>query len=208
MVDLESLALGALLGILVSKERQVQEGFLGFLACLEQVDPLVSKVTGEYLGTLGHLGWEWRDQLDQLDLMDHPDQLGLENQGHKDSEDLQGNTVVVVCLVVPAPLDRLAIVSFVKHLKCKQTEEDKRKDKLSLTDPSFTFLKMDHACWKHSTTAKVVTNVNCQVLDTCHAAAVPVILVTNIILFFISHHLCVPHSSPFCALVPYDFVIS
>jgi len=101
----------------------------------------------------------------------------------------------VECPVVLALLVLLVIVSFVKHLRCKPIEEDKRKDKHSLLDPRYSILDLDHACWKVSTTAKVVTNMN-----TCSVAG-SVIFVTNMILLLIPHLLCVHHPSSSCALV-------
>lgn len=195
LVDLESLALGVQLVTLESREKQDQEGFLGYLACLVTADHPVSRVIGEYLGILDLLEWEWRDLLGQPVLMDHLDPKGLENLDHKVLEDLLGNSVVVECPVVLALLVPLATASFVKHLRCKPIEEDKRKDKLSLFDPRYSILDLDRACWKHSTTAKVVTNMN------SWSIVGPVIFVTNMILLLIPHLLCVHHSSPSCALV-------
>lgn len=201
LVDLENLAQGVLLVTLVFKERQGQEGFLGFLAYLALLDHLVSRVTGEYRGILDLLGWEWKDQLDQQDLMDHPVLLGLENLERRVLEDHLGNTVAVVCLAGPAQLAPLATASFVRHLRCKPTEEDKRKDNNKMFDSSYSILGLDHACRKLSTTAKVVTNMNSRRM------VGSIIFVTNIILVFISHHFCVPQSSASCALVPYIDII-
>lgn len=195
LVDLENLALGVLLVTLESREKQDPEGFLGYLACLGTVDHLVSRVTGDYLGILDPQEWEWRDLLAQQVLMDHKDPPELENLDPKVLEDLLENTVAVECPVVLALLVLLVIVSFVKHLRCKPIEEDKRKDKHSLFDPRYSILDLDHACWKVSTTAKVVTNMN-----TCPLAG-SVIFVTNMILLLIPHLLCVHHPSSTCALV-------
>jgi len=198
LVDPESLAQGALSGIPEFKEKQDPEGFLVFLACLDLVDHLVLRVTGAYRVTLGPLEWEWRDLLDQQDLMEFLDHLELENLEHRDSEDLPENTVVVVC---PAALDlsaHPATASFVKHLRCKLTEAAKRKAKQNLTDQCNFSERMNHVCQKLMTTAEVVTNVNCLLLDTRHTV-VPVIFVTNIILLFISHHLCFLHPSSPCS---------
>ena len=91
---------------LVFKERQGPEGFLGFLAYLALVDHLASRVTGVYQGIMDLLGWVWRDQLDQQDLMDPPVLLGPENLEHRALEDHLGNTVsvciscVVFCCVL------------------------------------------------------------------------------------------------------------
>jgi len=201
LVDLENLAQGVLLVTLVFKERQGPEGFLGFLAYLVLVDHLDSRVTGVYQGTLDLLGWVWRDQLDQQDLMDPPVLLGLENLEHKVSGDHLGNTVAVVCPVAPALSAPLATASFVRHLRCKPTEEDRRKDNNQMFDSSYSILGLDHACRKLSTTAKVVTNMNSR------RVVGSMIFVTNIILVFISHHFCVPQSSASCALVPYIDII-
>merc|ERR1719312_1889901 len=173
LVDLENPAPGVLLVTLGSREKQDLEGFLGYLVCLGTVDHQVSRVTGEYLEILDLQEWEWRDLLAQQVLMDHKDPPELENLDPKVLEDLLENTVAVECPVVLALLVLLVIVSFVKHLRCKPIEEDKRKDKHSLLDPRYSILDLDHACWKVSTTAKVVTNMN-----TCSIAG-PVIFVTN-----------------------------
>merc|ERR1712013_357981 len=195
LVDLENPALGVLLVTLGSREKQDPEGFLGYLVCLGTVDHLVSRVTGEYLGILDLQEWEWRGLLAQQVLMDHKDPPELENLDHKVLEDLLENTVAVECPVVLALLVLLVIVSFVKHLRCKPIEEDKRKDRHSLLDPRYSILDLDHACWKVSTTAKVVTNMN-----TCSVAG-SVIFVTNMILLLIPHLLCVHHPLSSCALV-------
>lgn len=192
------------MGILEFREKQDQEGFQVFLACLDQMDHLGLKVTEEYQATLDPPEWEWRDLLDPLDLMGHLDPLAQESQEHRDSEDHLENTVVVVCPVAQDLWARLATASFVKHLRCRPTEGDKRKDKQELNDQCKAYSRMDHVCRKLSTTAEVVTNVTCGPLDT-HHKMVLVIFVTNVLLIFI-FHLCSFHISSSCKLVPVNIV--
>lgn len=211
LVDPGSLAPGALLGILDIKEKQDLEGFLVSLACLDPMDHLVLRVTEEYQETLDLLEWEWRDLLDPLDLMGHLDLLALESQEPRDLGDLQENTVAVACLVVPGQLGHLVTANFVKHLRCKQTEGPQRKDNRKSIELCNAYLKMDHVCRKLLTTAEVVTNVNCQLLDwvlavdTNHTMLL-VIFVTHVLLIFISFHLCAVNHSSCCKLVSFTIV--
>lgn len=196
------------MGILEFREKQDQEGFQVFLACLDLMDHLVLRVIEEYQVTLDPLEWEWRDLSDLLDQMGHLDHLAQESPEHRDLEDLLGNTVVVVCPVALDLWAHLATASFVKHLRCRQTEGDKRKDKRKLNDQCKAYLRMDHVCRKLLTTAEVVTNVICLtlywglVVDT-HHTMVLVIFVTNVLLLFI-FHLCSFHLSSYCKLVPFN----
>lgn len=198
------------MGILEFREKRDQEGFQVFLACLDQMDHLGLRVTEEYQVTLDLLEWEWRDLLDPLDQMGHLDHLAQESQGHRDSEDPLENTVVVECLVAQDLWARLATASFVKHLRCRLTEGDKRKDKHELNDHCKANLRMKHVCRKLTTTAEVVTNVICLTLhwglavDTLNMMVL-VIFVTNVLLLFI-FHLCSFHISSYCKLVPFNIV--
>lgn len=160
--------------------------------------------------TLEPLEWEWRDLLDPLDQMGHLDHLAQESQEHRDSEDPLENTVGVECPAAQDLWGHLATASFVKHLRCRPTEGDKRKDKRKMIDQCKAYLRMDHVCRKMSTTAEVVTNVTCWALnwglaEDTHHRMVLVIFVMNLLLLFI-FHLCSFHISSYCKLVPCNIV--
>jgi len=214
--DLERLVLEDLSVTLVFKVKLVLEDFLVYLVYPGLPAPLVSREIEVFPEIWDHLGWEWRDLLVLLDLMDHLDLLELVNLDHKDLGVLLENTVVVECLEDQVQLGPLATVSFVRPSRCKPIVEDRRKVNPLLMDQC-KCPRTDFFCKMLQITAIVVTIISWWLLGkellasnpTNHSVS-PKKLVTNLLLnvvIFISHVRAIHHSS-ICKLVPYNHKIN
>jgi len=122
--------------ILVFRERLDLEGFQVYLVYLDLVACLDPRETEDHRETQVDLVWVRRDLLDLKDLMDFLDLQVWENQDLRDSVVLLANKDCEEWLEVQALLDLLDTASSARLLECRQTLEDKRKDKMD-TDQGF-----------------------------------------------------------------------
>jgi len=123
--------------ILVYREKLDLEGFQVCLVYLDLVACLDPRETEDHKETQVDLVWVRRDLLDLKDLMDFLDLQVWENQDLRDSVVLLANKDCEEWLEVQAQLDLLDTASSARLLECRQTLEDKRKDKMD-TDQGFT----------------------------------------------------------------------
>merc|ERR1719445_1553622 len=135
-VQLENLDLEDLLVILVYREKLDLEGFQVCLDYLDLVACLDPRETEDHREILVDLVWVRRDLLDLKDLMDFLDLQVWENPDLRDSEVLLANKDCEEWLEAQALLDLLDTASSARLLECRQTLEDKRKDKMD-TDQGF-----------------------------------------------------------------------
>lgn len=112
---------------LESRVRLDPEDFLAYLAFQDQQDQLVSKETGDSLGTLDLQVSEKRDLRVQRDHLDHLGHQELVSQDSKASEGQLGKLVGVVCLVVLDPSVRPDIVSSARLSRCKRMRALRRR---------------------------------------------------------------------------------
>jgi len=122
--------------ILVYREKLDLEGFQVCLDYLDLVACLDPRETEDHRETQVDLVWVRRDLLDLKDLMDFLDLQVWENQDLRDSVVLLANKDCEEWLEVRAQLDLLDTASSARLLECRQTLEDKRKDKMD-TDQGF-----------------------------------------------------------------------
>jgi len=122
--------------ILVYREKLDLEGFQVCPVYLDLVVCLDQRETEDHRETLVDLVWVRRDLLDLKDLMDFLDLQVWENQDLRDSVVLLANKDCEEWLEVQAQLDLLDTASSARLLECRQTLEDKRKDKMD-TDQGF-----------------------------------------------------------------------
>jgi len=112
---------------LESRVRPDPEDFLAYLAFQDPQDQLVSKETGDSLGTLGLQVSEKRDLRVQRDHLDHLGHQELVSQDSKASEDQLGKLVGGVCPVVLDQSVHLDIVSSARLSRCKQMQALRRR---------------------------------------------------------------------------------
>lgn len=112
---------------LESRVRPDPEDFLAYLAFQDPQDQLVSKETGDSLGTLGLQVSEKRDLRVQRDHLDHLGHQELVSQDSKASEDQLGKLVGEVCPVVLDQSVHLDIVSSARLSRCKQMQALRRR---------------------------------------------------------------------------------
>lgn len=180
LVDLENQALGVLSVTPEFKEKLDREGFL---VCQDYPALWVLldlKATEEFLVTWVLQEWEWKVPWDQPVLMALQVPQEQASQVHRDCVDHLENTAEEDFQADLVPLGLLDTVSFVKHLRCRPTEEDRRKARSQRNEPI---------------TAKIVTIAS--------SSSLLVILVTILFLTFIFHLCTSHHYSSLCSLVPY-----
>jgi len=136
-VQLENLDLEDLLVTLVSRERLDLEGFQVYLVYLDPVVCLDQRETEDPKETQVGLALVRKVLLDLKDQTDFLDLLVWENLDLRDSVDLLASKDCEAWLEAQGQLDLLDIVSSARLLECRQTLEDKRRDKMD-TDQALT----------------------------------------------------------------------